>query len=104
MAAQVTNLDPATVGPGGADPDRPMLSDRPGDWPGGQRLIARSVGLGHGVPGAAPAAAGAAGLHLRLPRRGIPSSRVEVDAAAIRDAADSAVTLWWEDPFGADDW
>jgi hypothetical protein len=33
------------------------------------------------------------------PARGIPASRVEVDGAAIRRAADVAVTLWPDDPY-----
>jgi hypothetical protein len=33
------------------------------------------------------------------PERGIPPSRVEVDGAAIRNAADTAVALWADDPY-----
>ena len=33
------------------------------------------------------------------PERGIPPSRVEVDGAAIRNVADTAVTLWADDPY-----
>ena len=32
------------------------------------------------------------------PGRGIPTSRVEVDGAAIREAANAAITLWSNDP------
>jgi hypothetical protein len=35
--------------------------------------------------------------------RGIPTSRIEVDGAAIRTAADTAVTLWPDDPYRGDD-
>ena len=41
--------------------------------------------------------AGVAGFHLRVAGRGIPISRVEIDGAAIREAPDTAVTLWLED-------
>jgi hypothetical protein len=34
---------------------------------------------------------------------GIPTSRIEVDGAAIRTAADTAVTLWPDDPYCGDD-
>jgi hypothetical protein len=34
---------------------------------------------------------------------GIPTSRIEVDSAAIRTAADTAVTLWPDDPYCGDD-
>jgi hypothetical protein len=37
------------------------------------------------------------------PGRGIPGSRVEVDGAAIRQAADAAVTLWLDDPYCSHD-
>jgi hypothetical protein len=37
------------------------------------------------------------------PGRGIPTSRIEVDGAAIRAAADAAVTLWPDDPYCSDD-
>jgi hypothetical protein len=37
------------------------------------------------------------------PGRGITSSRLEVDGAAIREAADAAVTLWLDDPYCSDD-
>jgi hypothetical protein len=37
------------------------------------------------------------------PGRGIPGSRVEVDGAAIRQAADAAVTLWPDDPYCSHD-
>jgi hypothetical protein len=33
------------------------------------------------------------------PGRGIPSSRMEIEGAAIRAAADTAVTLWLDDPW-----
>jgi hypothetical protein len=33
------------------------------------------------------------------PERGIPPSRLEVDGAVIRNAADTAVTLWDNDPY-----
>ena len=33
------------------------------------------------------------------PARGIATSRVEVDGAAIREAATAAVTLWPDDPY-----
>jgi hypothetical protein len=36
------------------------------------------------------------------PGRGIATSRVEVDGAAIREAADTAVTLWPNDPYCAE--
>jgi hypothetical protein len=36
------------------------------------------------------------------PGRGIGASRVEVDGAAIREAADAAVTLWPDDPYCAE--
>jgi hypothetical protein len=37
------------------------------------------------------------------PGRGIPGSRVEVDGAAIRQAADAGVTLWPDDPYCSHD-
>jgi hypothetical protein len=37
------------------------------------------------------------------PERGIPSSRLEVDGAAIREAAGAAVTLWSDDPYCSQD-
>jgi hypothetical protein len=37
------------------------------------------------------------------PGRGIPTARTEVDGAAIRAAADAAVTLWLDDPYRSDD-
>jgi hypothetical protein len=46
-----------------------------------------------------PCPAGTAGLHLVWPGRGIPTSRIEVDGGAVRAAADTAVTLWPNDPY-----
>jgi hypothetical protein len=37
------------------------------------------------------------------PGRGIPTSRMEVDGGAIRAAADTAMTLWPDDPYCSDD-
>jgi hypothetical protein len=99
----VSNLDAPTAGSDGPDPDRPMLSDGPGTgmvasgslrdrWIWDMEYRVRPL------PPPGPLA-----FVCAWPRRGIPSSRVEVDGAAIREAADAAVTLWWEDPYCSDD-
>jgi hypothetical protein len=99
----VTNVDPATVGPGGADPDRPMLSDGPGTglmasgaspdrWGWDMEYRVRPL------PPPGPLA-----FICAWPGRGIAASRVEVDGAAIIEAAHAAVTLWPNDPYCGDD-
>jgi hypothetical protein len=51
--------------------------------------------------GSDPCPAGAAGFVCEWPGRGIPASRLEVNGAAIREAANAAVTLWHHDPYCA---
>jgi hypothetical protein len=99
----VSTLDAPTVDANGPDPDRPMLSSGPGTgmavsgsfrdrwiWDMDYRV--------RPLPPPGPLA-----FVCTWPERGIPSSRLEVDGAAIRQAADAAVTLWREDPYCSDD-
>jgi hypothetical protein len=55
------------------------------------------------LSGPAPALAGTTGLCLRLAGTRDPVVSRRGDGAAIREAADAAVTLWWEDPYCSDD-
>jgi hypothetical protein len=99
----VSNLDAPAVDADGSDPDRPMLSSGPGTgmavsgsfrdrwiWDMDYRV--------RPLPPPGPLA-----FVCAWPERGIPSSRLEVDGAAIRQAADAAMTLWREDPYCSDD-
>ena len=95
----VTNLDRQTVGSDGPDPDRPMLSSGPGTGGGG--APGWSFDMGYRVRPLPPP--GPLAFICTWPGRGIPLSRVEVDGAAIRRAADAAVTLWSDDPYCSDD-
>jgi hypothetical protein len=52
---------------------------------------------------AAPAATGAAGLPLRVAGARNPSVAGEVDAGAILELANAAVTVWPDDPFYSED-
>jgi hypothetical protein len=99
----VSTLDAPPVGADGLDPDRPMLSSGPGTgmavsgsfrdrwiWDMDYRV--------RPLPPPGPLA-----FACTWPERGISSSRLEVDGAAVREAADAAVTLWREDPYCSDD-
>jgi hypothetical protein len=99
----VSNSDPRTAGPGEPDPDRPMLSDGPGTSWGADEWYrdAWCLAVEHRVRPLPPP--GPLAFVCEWPGRGIPSSRVEVDGAAIRQAADVAVTLWLDDPFCSHD-
>jgi hypothetical protein len=94
----VTNIDPSTVGSDGRDPDRPMLSSGPGTGGGVDGWSFDMDDRVRPLPPPGPLAFICAG-----PGRGIPTSRVEVDGVAIREAANAAVTLWLDDPHCSDD-
>jgi hypothetical protein len=90
----VTNLDPAP-----SDPEVPAFE---------QPMLSRGAGTGGGVGGwsfdmeyrVRPLPPpGPLAFACVWPARGIPSARVEVDGAAILEAADVAVTLWSDDPY-----
>jgi len=98
-----TNIEPATIGTDGPDPDRLMLSDGPGTglvasgsspdrWGWDMEYRVRPL------PPPGPLA-----FICAWPGRGIAASRAEVDGAAIREAAHAAVTLWPNDPYCGDD-
>jgi hypothetical protein len=97
----VDNLYPPIVASDTPDSDRPMLSDGPGTgmvvsgsfrdrWIWDMEYRVRPL------PPPGPLA-----FVCAWPGRGITSARVEVDGAAIREAADAAVTLWPDDPYCA---
>ena len=99
----VNNLDPPAVGADGPDPAQPMLSSGPGTgmavsgsfrdrWVWDMDYRVRPL------PPPGPLA-----FICAWPERGIPSSRLEVDGAAIREAAGAAVTLWSDDPYCSQD-
>jgi hypothetical protein len=101
----VTNLDPPPTidGPDEPDPDRPMLRSGPGtgleaSGPFRDRWMWDMDYRVRPLPPPGPVAFICARLG-----RGIASSRLEVDGAAIRAAADDAVTLWLDDPFCSND-
>jgi hypothetical protein len=99
----VSNADPRTARPGEPDPDRPMLSDAPGTSWGADEWYPDAWGLAmqyrvRPLPPPGPLA-----FTCTWPARGIPASRLEVDGAAIRRAADAAVTLWPDDPYCSHD-
>jgi hypothetical protein len=94
----VSNLDPPTVGSGGPDPDRPMLSGGPGTGGGVDGWLFDMDYRVRPLPPPGPLA-----FVCVWPGRGISSSRVEVDGAAVREAADAAMSLWLDDPYCSDD-
>jgi hypothetical protein len=94
----VTNLDRPTVGSGYPDPDRPMLSSGSGTGGGVDGWLFDMEYRARPLPPPGPLA-----FICSWPGRGIPTSRVKVDGAAIREAADAAVTLWSNDPYCSDD-
>jgi hypothetical protein len=95
----VSTADPQTAGPGEPDPDRPVLSNGPGTSWGADEWYrdAWCLALEYRVRPLPPP--GPLALVCAWPGRGIPNSRVEVNGAAIRQAADAAVTLWPDDPY-----
>ena len=82
----------------GSDPDRPMLSSGPGTGGG---VDSWSFDMEYRVWPLPPP--GPLAFICAWPGRGIPTSRIEVDGAAIRAAADTAMTLWPNDPYCSDD-
>ena len=101
----VSSLDPPSIeGSDEPDPDRPMLSSGPGtgmeaSGPFRDRWIWDMDYRVRPLPPPGPVA-----FVCTWPGRGITASRLEVDGAAIRAAADDAVTLWGlDDPFCSDD-
>jgi hypothetical protein len=92
----VSSLDPPT---GEAlDPERPMLSSGPGTGGG---VDGWSFDMDYRVRPLPPP--GPLAFICAWPGRGIPTSRIEVDGEAIRTAADTAATLWPDDPYCGDD-
>lgn len=92
----VSSLDaPAGEAP---DPDRPMISSGPGTGGG---VDGWSFDMEYRVRPLPPP--GPLAFICAWPGRGIPTSRIEVDGGAIRAAADTAVTLWPDDPYCGDD-
>ena len=53
---------------------------------------------------AAPATTGAAGIRLRVAGARDPSVAEDVDAGAIPEAANAAVTIWPDDLFNSEDY
>jgi hypothetical protein len=91
----VTNIDPSPSDPAVPAFEQPMLSRGPGT--GGQGVDSWSFEMDYRVrplPPPGPLAFACVWL-----ARGIPSARVEVDGAAVLQAADAAVTLWSHDPY-----
>jgi hypothetical protein len=94
----VTNLDPAPSDPEVPAFEQPMLSSGPGTGlVGSGSSPDRWAGTWTTGFGSCPRR-GRWPLSA-WPERGIPPSRVEVDGGAIRNAADTAVTLWADDPY-----
>jgi hypothetical protein len=99
----VTNVDPPTVGPDGPDPDRPVLSSGPGTGmePSGPFRDRWIWDLEYRVRPLPPP--GPLAFVCAWRARGIPASRVEIDGAAIGEAATAAVPLWPDDPYCSHD-
>jgi hypothetical protein len=93
----MTNLDSSTVGSDAPDPDWPMLSSGLGTGGSADYWSFDTEYRVRPLP-AWPMAFICAG-----PERGITTSRVEVEVAAIREAANAAVTLWRDDPYCSED-
>jgi hypothetical protein len=94
----VNNLDPPAVGADGPDLNRPMLSMGPGTGGGVDGWSFDMDYRARPLPPPGPLA-----FICAWPGRGIPTSRVEVDGGAIREAANAAITLWSNDPYCSDD-
>jgi hypothetical protein len=90
----VSNLDSSPSAPEVPAFEQPMLSSGPGTGGG---VGGWSFDMEYRVRPLPPP--GPLAFVCVWPERGIPSSRVEVDGAAIRNAADTAVTLWDNDPY-----
>jgi hypothetical protein len=99
----VSNLDAPTEGSDAPYPERPMLSSGPGTGmeatgPFRDRWIWDMDYRVRPLPPPGPLA-----FICVWPGRGISTSRAEVDGAAIREAANDAVTLWLDGPYCSDD-
>jgi hypothetical protein len=99
----VNNLHAPTERSNAPDAERPMLSSGPGTGmeatgPFRDRWIWDMDYRVRPLPPPGPLA-----FICVWPGRGIPTSRVEVDGAAIREAANDAVTLWLDDPYCSED-
>jgi hypothetical protein len=94
----VTNIDPSPRDPEVPAFEQPMMSSGPGTGGG---VDGWSFDMEYRVRPLPPP--GSLAFICVWPGRGIPTSRIEVDGAAIRAAADAAVTLWPDDPYCSDD-
>lgn len=94
----VTNIDPSPRDPEVPAFEQPMMSSGPGTGGG---VDGWSFDMEYRVRPLPPP--GSLAFICVWPGRGIPPSRIEVDGAAIRAAADAAVTLWPDDPYCSDD-
>jgi hypothetical protein len=92
----VSNADSRTAGP-------PDAKRRAEHQLGSRRVVSGRLVPRHAIPGPALPSSGPLAFTCTWPARGIPASRVEVDGAAIRRAADVAVTLWPDDPYCSHD-
>jgi hypothetical protein len=95
----VNNLDPAPSDPEVPAFEQPMLSSGPGTGLVGSGSSPDRWGwdMEYRVRPLPPP--GPLVFVCVWPERGIPSSRVEVDGAAVLRAADTAVRLWSDDPY-----
>ena len=80
------------------DPEMPMLSSGPGTGGG---VDGWSFDMEYRVRPLPPP--GPLAFICAWPGRGIPTSRMEVDGGAIREAAGAAVTPWSDDSYCGDD-
>jgi hypothetical protein len=94
-ATRSPNLDQYPFVPEGLPPDQPVLVEGGGgvdDW---------SFDMDYRVRPLPPP--GPLAFICAWPGRRISSSGMEVDSGAVRAAADTAVTLWPDDPYCGDD-